>query len=159
MTYWVVASVVAYVLAIVIARRQGYRHGVWVQRLPLAMGGLGALLVFVIMVLGRFAPGDLLLRGNVPLLAIAVGVVVWAIRERRLGLWVLTAILVPLTLLANLYDMENVAFRLGVPVFANADEIVNLGTVAVVLFAAAAVFGLRHRHRHRARALGTGGAK
>lgn len=143
--YWVVASIVAYVLAIWIARRQGYRHGVWVDRIPLAAGGLGALLVSVIVVLGWYAPGDLLIRGNVPLLAMAVGIVVWAVRERRPGLWVVAAVIVLLTMLANLYDMENLLFRLGVSQFGSAEEIVNLGTVAVALFAAAAIFGLLHR--------------
>lgn len=148
--YWVVASIVAYASALWIARRQGYRSGVWVDRLPLAMGGIGALVVSVIVAVGWYTPGDLLIRGNVPLLAIAVGVVVWAIRERLLGLWVVAALTVLLALLANLYDMENVLLRLGVPDFDNAEEITNLGAVAVALFAAAAVFGLLHRRDVRA---------
>lgn len=145
LAYWVIASIVAYVLAIWIARRQGYRGGVWVDRLPLAMGGLAALLVSVIVVAGWYAPADLLIRGNVPLLAIAVGIVVWAVRERRPGLWVVAAVIAPLSVLANLYDMENVLFRIGVPYFDNAEEIANLGLVAAVLFVAAATFGLLHR--------------
>lgn len=143
--YWVIASVVAYVLALWIARRQGYRGGLWVNRRPLVVAGIVALAGAVIIAVGWFAPGDLLIRGNIPLLAIAVGIVVWAVRERRPGLWVVAAVIVPLTLLANLYDMENVLFRFGVPVFDNADEIANLGAVAVALFAAAAVFALLHR--------------
>lgn len=151
LAYWVIASIIAYLAALWIARRQGYRRGLWVNRRPLVVAGLVALAGAVIIVVGFFAPGDLLLRGNLPLLAIAAGIVVWAIRERRLGLWVVAAVMVPLTLLANLYDMENVLFRFGVPVFADADEIVNLGTVAVVLFAASAIFGLLHRRDMRAR--------
>lgn len=147
--YWVIASIVAYLAALWIARRQGYRHGVWVNRRPLAVVGLAALLGAVIVTVGWLAPGDLLGRGNVPLLAIAAGVVAWAMKERRPGLWVVAAALVPLTLLANLYDTENLLVRLGAPVFADADEITNLGTVTVVLFAASAVFGLLHR-RYRA---------
>lgn len=155
--YWVVSSMVAYLLALWIARRQGYRRGVWVDRRPLVVAGAVALAGAVITVIGWFAPGDLLIRGNVPLLAIAVGIVVWASRERRPGLWTLAAIIVPLTLLANLYNMENVLFRLGVPLFDNADEVANLGTVAVVLFAASAMFGLLHRRETRA--TGTQGAR
>jgi len=155
--YWVVASIVAYLLALWIARRQGYRGGVWVDRRPLVLAGVLALAGAVVIIVGWFAPGDLLIRGNVPLLAIAVGIVVWAVRERRLGLWVLAAVIVPLTLLANLYNMENVLFRFGVPYFDHADEIANLGTVAVVLFAASAIFGVLHRRD--ARAVGTRGAR
>jgi hypothetical protein len=154
--YWVVASIVAYLLTLWIARRQGYRRGVWVDRRPLVVAGALALAGAVVVVTAWFAPGDLLIRGNVPLLAIAVGIVVWAIRERRLGLWILAAVIVPLTLLANLYNMENVLFRFGVPYFDNADEVANLGTVAVVLIAASAIFGVLHRRE--ARAVGTRGA-
>ncbi|MBN9608538.1 MAG: hypothetical protein J0I11_04375 [Actinobacteria bacterium] len=145
LAYWVIASIIAYLAALWIARRQGYRRGMWVNRRPLVVAGLLALAGAVIIVVGFFAPADLLLRGNLPLLAIAVGIVVWAMRERRPGLWVVAAVMVPLTLLANLYNMELVLFHLGVPVFADAEEIVNLGTVAVVLFVASAIFGVLHR--------------
>jgi hypothetical protein len=154
--YWVVASIVAYLLARWIARRQGYRRGVWVDRRPLVVAGALALAGAVVIVTAWFAPGDLLVRGNVPLLAIAIGIVVWAARERQPGLWILAAVIVPLTLLANLYNMENVLFRFGVPYFDNADEVANLGTVAAVFFAASAIFGVLHRRE--ARAVGTRGA-
>lgn len=147
--YWVIASIVAYVLALWIARRQGYRRGLWVDRRPLVIAGVLALVAAVVIVIGWFAPGDLLVRGNVPLLAIAAGIVVWAARERRPGLWVVAAVIVPLTLLANLYNMENVLFRFGVPVFDHSDEIANLGAVALVLLVAAAIFGLLHRRAAR----------
>ncbi len=145
LVYWVIASIVAYLLAVWIARRQGYRRGVWVDRVPLAMGGLGALVVAVIVVADGRAPADLLGRGNVPLLAIAIGIVVWAVRERRAGLWVLAAVTMPLAVLANLYDVENVLLRFGLPISDGVAVIANLGVVAVVLFVAAAAFGLWHR--------------
>lgn len=157
LVYWIVASVIAYLLAIWIARRQGYRSGVWVDRRPLVVAGLGSLLVVVIVVLAWFSPTDLTLHGNVPLLAIAAGIVVWAVRERRPGLWILAAVIVPLTLLANLYYLANLYFRLGVPDFEGVGEVASLGTVAVVLFAASAVFGLLHRRD--ARALAKGGER
>lgn len=150
LSYWVIASIVAYLLALWIARRQGYRRGVWVDRYPLVMAGLVALLVAVAVVFGWLIPGDPFIRGNVPLLAIAVGIVVWAARERRLGLWILAAVMVPLALLANLYDIGNVLLRFGVPNFENADEIANLGTVAIALFAASAIFGVLHRQEAKA---------
>lgn len=142
--YWVIASVVAYLLTLWIARRQGYRGGIWVSRRPLAVAGIAALVVVVMAASVWFIPGD---RGNAPLVAIAVGIVAWAIRERRPGLWVVAVIMVPLTLFASFYDTENVLFRLGVPNFTNADEVANLGTVAVVLLVSAAVFAVPHpRH-------------
>jgi hypothetical protein len=82
-------------------------------------------------------------------LALTVGVLVWAVRERRPGLWVLAVLLVPLSLLANLYDMENVLYRLGVPLFDHADQVVNLGVLAIVLLVASGMFALSHRRAAR----------
>lgn len=153
LAYWSIATLVAYVVMILVARHQGYRTGIWVDRRALVIAGLPALMIVVVLVVVSsrtpFLPGDLTLRGNLPLLAIAVGVIVWAYRERRPGLWVLAAVLVPLTLLANLYDMENLLFRLGVPYFAYAAEVVNLAVVAAVLLVAAGVFNLSRRRSVR----------
>lgn len=151
--YWVVATLVAYAAIVLIARHQGYRHGVWVNRRVLVTAGAVALLLVALAVVydsdNLVLPGDLTLRGNLPLLAITVGLLIWAFHERRPGLWVVAGLLVPLTLLANLYDMENILFRLGVPYFAAAAEVVDLAVVAVVLLVAAAVFALSHRHAAR----------
>jgi hypothetical protein len=140
--YWIIASILAYAAALWIARRQGYRRGLWVDRLPLLLGGLGALLIAVVATVGWYGPGDLFIRGNVPLLAVAVGVIVWAMRERRPGLWAVAVVTALLSLLANLYDMENLLFRLGVPVFDGVDDIANLGAVALALFIAAGAYGV-----------------
>lgn len=151
LAYWAVASVVAFALMVVIARHQGYRTGIWVDRGALVKAGVLTLAIIVAALLVgiEFLPGDLTLRGNLPLLALTVGMLVWAYRERRPGLWVVAILLIPLTLLANLYDMENLLFRLGVPVFDHADQVVNLGVVAIVLLAAAGVFALSHRRDAR----------
>ncbi|WP_029137554.1 hypothetical protein [Nakamurella lactea] len=145
LTYWVVASLAAYLVMILIARRQGHRRGIWVDRSPLALAGAAALLVAVVIVMSWLAPGDLLIRGNVPVLALAVGVLVWAMLENRPGLWILSTALVPLALLANLYNMENILYRMGVPSFAYAEQIANLGAVAVVLLVGAGAFAVAHR--------------
>lgn len=151
--YWVVATLVAYAAIVLIARHQGYRHGVWVNRRVLVTAGVVALVLVVLTVVydsdNFFLPGDLTLRGNLPLLAITVGLLIWAAHERRPGLWVVAGLLVPLALLANLYDMENILFDVGVPYFAAAAEVVNLAVVAVVLLVAAAIFALSHRHSAR----------
>ena len=151
LAYWVLASLAAYLVIVLVARHQGYRGGIWVDRSPLAVAGTIALIIAVAVVGSWFVPGDLLIRGNVPVLALAAGVVVWAYRERRLGLWILAVVLVPLALLANLYDMENVLFRLGVQPFRYADQVVNLGVVAIVLLIAAGGFGLARLRGRRPR--------
>jgi hypothetical protein len=40
MLYWVVASIVAYALMVLIARHQGYRTGIWVDRGALVKAGV-----------------------------------------------------------------------------------------------------------------------
>ena len=143
--YWAIASALAYLVAVLVARRQGYRGGIWVDRSPLAAAGMIALIVALIIVLGEFAAGDMLIRGNVPVLALTVGVLVWAYREHRPGLWAIAIVLIPLSLLANLYNMENLLGRMGIPIsFAHADQVANLGAIAIVLLIGAAGFGLAH---------------
>ena len=152
LAYWAVATLIAYGLMMLIARHQGYRSGIWVSRKALVLTGVVALAVVVTALVGDngwYLPGDLTERGNLPLLAITAGVLVWAWYERRPGLWALGAILVPLTLLANLYDMENVLFRMGVPYFEAAGQVVNLGVVAAVLLIASAAYGLVHFRQRR----------
>jgi hypothetical protein len=58
-------------------------------------------------------PGDLVIRGTFPFLIIASGlcVLAWAERSRALG--VIALIYTGTALLASLYDIENVLFRLG----------------------------------------------
>jgi hypothetical protein len=58
-------------------------------------------------------PGDLIIRGTFPFLIIAIGlcVLAWAERSRALGL--IALIYTGTALLAALYDIENVVFRLG----------------------------------------------
>ena len=152
LAYWAVATLVAYGLMMLIARHQGYRSGIWVSRKALVITGVVALAVVIVALVGDngwYLPGDLTIRGNLPLLAITAGVLVWAWHERRPGLWALGAILVPLTLLANLYNMENVLFRMGVPYFQTADQVVNLGIVAAVLLITSAAYGLVHLWQRR----------
>ena len=154
--YWVVSTLVAFVVLVVVARQQGYRYGIWINRNTLVLAGVLALAVVVLALTirsGWLLPGDLTIRGNLPLLALTVGVLAWAARKRRPGLWIVGAVLIPLTLLANLYDMENLLFRLGIPSFPHDEQVVNLGVVAIVLLASAMIFAWSHRRdaRHVAR--------
>jgi hypothetical protein len=58
-------------------------------------------------------PGDLSIRGTFPFLIIAVGLWVLAWAERSRGLAVVALVYSLTALLASLYDIENVLFRLG----------------------------------------------
>ncbi|HUC56258.1 MAG TPA: hypothetical protein VMA95_02575 [Streptosporangiaceae bacterium] len=79
-------------------------------------------LAVVLPVLSRFPafgwlsvlwPGDLMIRGTFPFLIIAAALCVLAWAERSLALGAIAAIYLGTALLASLYDIENVLFRLG----------------------------------------------
>ena len=58
-------------------------------------------------------PGDLVLRGAFPFVIIAAGLLVLAWAERSLALAVIAAVYTAAAVLASLYDIENLLFRLG----------------------------------------------
>lgn len=60
-----------------------------------------------------FPFGNLVIRGLTPLITIAIGLFVLARSERSWPLATFAAAFLALALVASLYDMENVAYRLG----------------------------------------------
>jgi hypothetical protein len=58
-------------------------------------------------------PGDLIIRGVFPLVIIAVGLLVLAWAERSLALAITAAFCVALALAESLYNVGNIAYRLG----------------------------------------------
>lgn len=58
-------------------------------------------------------PGDLLIRGTFPFVIIAIGLCVLAWAERSLALSAIAGVYLAIALLATLYDIENILFRLG----------------------------------------------
>ena len=87
----------------------------------------------------EYLPGDLVIRGLVPLLAIAVGFMILAVAERSwaLGLFAIAFFAVALT--ANLYDMSNVADRLALQ--GGGPEVNNI-VVGLLALVAGIGFGL-----------------
>lgn len=81
-------------------------------------------------------PGDLTIRGTVPFLIIAAGVCVLAWAERSIGLAVIAAVYTGTALLASLYDVENVLYRLG---WNASPGVPNVLLPAVVLLIAGAI--------------------
>src|SRR6185437_2686848 len=63
--------------------------------------------------LNAVMPGDLILRGTFPFVIIAIGLWVLAWAERSLALGVIALAYTGTALLASLYNLENVLFRLG----------------------------------------------
>ena len=99
-------------------------------------------------------PGDLVLRGTFPFLIIAAGLWVLAWAERSRALTVIAVVYTATALLASLYNVENVLFRLGWNPSGSDWSLTSLPNVllpALVLLAAGAgAFAVQRRHRARA---------
>jgi hypothetical protein len=99
-------------------------------------------------------PGDLLIRGTFPLVLIGVGLCVLAWAERSIGLTVIAAGYLALSLVASLYNIENIFYRLGWNISAQASGLPNVVLPALVLLlsgAGAAVVQRRRRGPRPAR--------
>jgi hypothetical protein len=103
--------------------------------------------------LGVLWPGDLVLRGTFPFVIIAAGLWVLAWAERSRALAVIAAVYTATALLASLYNVENVLFRLGWNPSGNDWSLTSLPNVllpALVLLAAGAgAFAAQRPHRAR----------
>ena len=98
-------------------------------------------------------PGDLVLRGTFPFLIIAAGLWVLAWAERSRALTVIAAVYSATALLASLYNIENVLFRLGWNPSGNDWSLTSLPNVLlpafVLLATGAGAFAVQRPHRAR----------
>jgi hypothetical protein len=96
-------------------------------------------------------PGDLVVRGTFPFVIIAVGLWALAWAERSRALAGIAAVYTGTALLASLYNIENLLFRLGwnpAPGDLNLTSLPNVLLPALVLLAAGAgAFAVQRRHR------------
>ena len=139
--FWLVAGPLGYVLTAGFYWLQARRRGVATSIRAYVLTGLG-LFALLVAISTPLIPvpvhGNLLVRGLTPLLAVALGLFVLARVERS---WPLLAFAVPflaLCVTANLYDMENVVYRLGL---SSAGPEVNVIVVGSVLLLAGVGFG------------------
>jgi len=99
-------------------------------------------------------PGDLILRGTFPFLIIAAGLCVLAWAERSRALAAIAAVYTATALLSSLYDVANIAFRLGWAPSGREWDLTTLPNVLlpafVLLCAGAGTFAVQRRQRARA---------
>jgi hypothetical protein len=99
-------------------------------------------------------PGDLVLRGTFPLVIIAAGLWALAWAERSRAMAVIAAVYTATALLASLYNVENVLFRLGWNPSGQEWRLTSLPNVLlpalVLLVAGTGAFAAQRRHRARA---------
>jgi hypothetical protein len=149
--YWLVALPSAYVALAWWHRRAARRSGVAARLGPLVVTGLALLVALILLLLIGPPLGNLAVRGLTPLLVIALGLVVWAVAERSLGLVTVALLFLAAALTASLYDVVNLVGPLAEP----APELAllpNLVLCAAVLLASSAAYAvLERRARHGAR--------
>ena len=152
--YWVVAIAAGLTATYLWYRRRGRQIGlVTPARGFLVTGVVVSLLVLVLPTVG-LVPGDLVIRGTLPFLIIAAGLWMLARAERSRALLVVAAIYTGTALLASLYNIENVLFRLGwnpAPDQWRLTSLPNVLLPALVLLAAGiAAFVVQRRTRRMA---------
>ncbi|MDA8321592.1 MAG: hypothetical protein M0030_17550 [Actinomycetota bacterium] len=122
--YWLAAIVAGLALTGLWYRRHGARVGLRTPSRGFLLTGLAitAVLLTVSLAAGNgpladpltgLVPGVLTMRGTLPLLIIAAALWVLARAERSAGLAVVAGLFTGSALLADLYNVENIAFRLG----------------------------------------------
>jgi hypothetical protein len=160
--YWLVALVGGYLLTVLWYRWHARRAGVQTPaRGYLVTGVVLTALVAVIPLLSARVrplrwlwaalPGDVWIRGTFAFLIIAAGLWVLARAERSPGLVLTAAVFTAAALLASLYNVENILFRLGwMPGPGDWPLTVLPGVLlpaAVLLIAGAVAFLTRRRSR------------
>ena len=154
--YWLISIPAAYVLSAFFYRRHADALGVADRSIPFTAAGLalfgGLLLLYSPFGLESpwsWTPGNLLVRGLLPLLAISLALLSLAVIARSVSLGVFAAGFVGLTVVANLYNMENLVFRLGWTPSSDLQwrfsAYVGLAACGVALLAAAGVSSFKSR--------------
>ena len=153
--YWPIALFAAYGAVLVFYRLRARKVGVGGRIWPYVAAGLGVAAVFLLtgpevpraVSLARIVPMGVLIRGFVPLFLIGLGLVVLAWTERSAVLTCIVVLYLAAAMVANLYNVENVFFRLGWFGLGSFDyaNLPNLLLPAVVLLVGGAVSAIRAR--------------
>jgi hypothetical protein len=150
--YWLIAVPLGYLIIAGAYRWRAYRRGVAAAWRTYVLGGL-ILFALIALVLSNVAPplqrafltyvhGNLIVRGLLPLLILAIGFLVLAGVERSLEFGVFAVGFLALALTTNLYDMSNLTTRVG---FGVDRPYINNLVVGFALLAASLYFALRAR--------------
>jgi hypothetical protein len=95
-------------------------------------------------------PGDLLLRGTFPFVLIGIGLSVLAWAERSIGLTTIAALYLGLSLVASLYNIENLFYRLGWNLSPSTSALPNVVLPALMLLlCGAGAWLVQRRHGGR----------
>jgi len=159
--YWLAAMLVGLAATAVWYRLRGDRVGLRTPSRGFVITGL-VLLVLALLIpvlgahpgvgpLGVLMPGDLLLRGTFPFVLIGIGLCVLAWAERSVALIVIAAGYLALSLIASLYDIVNVFYRVGWNLSPETSRLPNVVLPALVLLLSGAGAWVVQRGRRRPR--------
>lgn len=138
--FWLVAGPLGYLATGAFYRARSRRRGVAVSPLAYVATGLGLLVLLVVTTwMGVFPFGDLIIRGLTPLITVALGLFALARSERSWPLGTFAGAFLGLAVLVNLYDMQNLSYRIGL---GSHGPQVNVIVTGAVLLLAGAGFGL-----------------
>ncbi|HEY2315535.1 MAG TPA: hypothetical protein VGH96_18140 [Streptosporangiaceae bacterium] len=154
--YWLAAILLGLAATAVWYRLRGDRVGLRTASRGFVVTGLVLLvLALLIPVLAARAgagplrilmPGDLLVRGTFPFVLLGVGLCVLAWAERSIALAVIAAGYLALSLVASLYDIENVFYDLGWNISPDNSGLPNVLLPALVLLlSGAGAWVVQHR--------------
>jgi hypothetical protein len=115
--YWLFALAAGFWLTALWYRRRGRRAGLLTSARGFIIVGVvvtsAVILLSVVPPAAQLWPGDLVFRGTFPLFIVAIGLMALAWAERSWALVVTAVVFTGAAFLANLYDVENILFRLG----------------------------------------------
>jgi hypothetical protein len=158
--YWLGAMLVGLAATAVWYRLRGNRVGLRTPSRGFVITGLVllvlALLIPVVAARGGVGPlyflmpGDLLIRGTFPLVLIGIGLCVLSWAERSIALTVIAAGYLALSLVASLYNIENVFYRLGWNLNPQVSGLPNVVLPALaLLLSGAGAWAVQRRRRPR----------
>jgi hypothetical protein len=138
--FWLVAAPLGYLATGAFYRARARRRGVGISTTSYVLTGLGLLALLVASTtVGETVLGDLFIRGLTPLITVAIGLFVLARAQRSRPLAIFAVAFLGLVLLANLYDMQNLTYRMGL---GSTGDQTNVIVVGAALVLAGAGFGI-----------------
>jgi hypothetical protein len=114
-------------------RRHGRRVGLMTPARGFVIAGVIVGVLVIVLPAMQLLPGDLVVRGTLPFLIIAATLWVLAWAERSRALLLVAALFTGTALLASLYNVENIMYRLGWSTSVRFSTLPNILLPALVL--------------------------
>lgn len=149
-TFWLVAGPLGYLATGAFYWARLRRRGVAISPVAYVATGLGLLVLLAATTwVGVFPFGNLIIRGLTPLITLAIGLFVLARSERSWPLTTFAVAFLGLAMVANLYNMENLAYRVGLGSYGPQVNVIVVGAMLVLAGAGFGLAGLAGRRRVR----------